>query len=445
VELVEVNNSSSRINKVTIAATAIVVALLGLVIGIEFSLGLLLVLLGGFIIVSRPELGIMLFALTYPFLGDMKIMVLSFLVLAVYLFKALRDGKIEFDRVPVTYPIIFYVVVLLFSSFLSVNPSGSLRDLALNITGMFFVFIAMNYEMKKKTVFSIIKFMILSSFFVSLYGIYQYIVGVPMESGWVDQTQNTQLKMRIYSTFENPNVLAEYLVMMIPVSVAYIVYNKNWGKKILFGAMCLVQILCIGLTYSRGGWLGLVVSCGLFLVISNYRFIFLMIPMGLLGLYLMPSSILQRISTIGSLKDSSNFYRFNLWQKSVDIIKDFWMSGIGLGYKAFMDITPLYIKNANPYHVHNTYIQLMIETGIFGLLSFLLMIISLVKMGFEVFSSKCSREIKILIMAFVCGILGVMVHGIAEHVLFNPKIIYSFWFNISIIVMLYRLHKKEAR
>lgn len=441
----EINELQSKLNKNIVAIAGGILGLLSLVIGVKMSIVLMFLLLAGFFIVSRPEFSIMFFALAYPVLGDVKIMFLSFFVLALYLFTGVKDGKINFSRVPVSYPLIFYIIVLLFSTLLSVNVSGSIRDLALNITGMFIVFIAMNFDFEKESVFSIIKMLVIGAFIVSIYGIYQYIVGVPMESGWVDQTQNTQLKTRIYATFENPNVLAEYLVMLIPITVAYIVYNKNFMKKAIFSIIFLVELLCIGLTYSRGGWLGLVISCSVFLVVTNYRFIFLMIPAALLGLYMMPSSILQRISTIGSLKDSSNFYRFNLWQKSVEIIKDFWMSGIGLGYKAFMDITPLYIKNANPYHVHNTYLQMMIETGVLGLITFLLLIGSLLKMAFEVFTSKCSKEIRIMIMALVCGIFGVMVHGMAEHVLFNPKIIYGFWFNIAIIVMFYKLYKKETR
>lgn len=174
----EVNSSSSRISSKIVVIVAIAIALLGLIIGMEFSLGLLVLVAGGYIVVSRPELGIMLFAISYPFLGDLKIMILSILILGVYFFRGLRDGEIRFDRVPVTYPLLFYVIVLVFSSFLSVNPGGSLRDLALNITGMFFVFIAMNFDLKKETVFSIIKLSVLAAFFVSLYGIYQFIVGV---------------------------------------------------------------------------------------------------------------------------------------------------------------------------------------------------------------------------------------------------------------------------
>ena len=50
---------------------------------------------------------------------------------------------------------------------------------------------------------------------VSLYGIYQYVFGTLMKT-WLDEEMFSFISTRVISTFGNPNVLGEFLVMSVP-------------------------------------------------------------------------------------------------------------------------------------------------------------------------------------------------------------------------------------
>ncbi len=52
---------------------------------------------------------------------------------------------------------------------------------------------------------------------VSMYGVYQYFFYAPDNTnGWIDSDMFYSISKRVYSTLENPNVLAEYLLLVIP-------------------------------------------------------------------------------------------------------------------------------------------------------------------------------------------------------------------------------------
>ena len=73
--------------------------------------------------------------------------------------------------------------------------------------------------------------LVFSATLVALYGLFQYIVGVEMEAAWLDVENNPDIRTRIYSVFHNPNILAEYLIMTIPLSVSLFWHSKRIHKR----------------------------------------------------------------------------------------------------------------------------------------------------------------------------------------------------------------------
>ena len=58
--------------------------------------------------------------------------------------------------------------------------------------------------------------MLTSAVMVTLYGFYQYLFGINISANeWVDGEQFPDLKIRVFSTLENPNLLAGFLVTMM--------------------------------------------------------------------------------------------------------------------------------------------------------------------------------------------------------------------------------------
>jgi len=154
---------------------------------------------------------------------------------------------------------------------------------------------------------------------------------------------------------------------------------------------------------------------------------------------------LQRISTIGSPLDTSNAYRLRVWQESLGIIKDFPLTGIGLGHESFLSIYPFYMldRGKSPFHTHNTYLQVLVETGIIGLLVFLWLLLSYFKRGLKAIASTRDKELKYLMIASLSATVGILTQGIGEVIIYLPKITILFWINIALLFLSIKIAEQQ--
>ena len=97
---------------------------------------------------------------------------------------------------------------------------------------------------------------LLVSVLVSSIGVAQKLLGVTAEGIWVDPAQFPDLKVRVYSTLVNPNILAGYLVLVIAYAAAFFnVFREDKRLRIALFGTGVLAALCLLYTYSRGNWL----------------------------------------------------------------------------------------------------------------------------------------------------------------------------------------------
>jgi O-antigen ligase len=373
------------------------------------------------------------------FLPDaLTLLVFGITILVIFIELIFYDS-FEYNVTPIGNILFLLLSIFTIRTVLSVDRSGSIRDFVLNVGSIVFIFLWTQLKIDKEKFRKIVYFLLFTAFLSGLYGIVQYIIGVPMESGWVDP--NSGIETRVFATFENPNIFAEYLIMIIPVGYAVMLREKKFKNRILTLGMGGAIFASLLFTFSRGGWLGAAAGAFLFLFMYQLSMLLKFIPVALMGLMILPASILSRIASIGSLQDASNFYRMQIWEKSVEIIKDYPLTGVGLGFNSFRKISAKYITEADPYHAHNTYLELAVEVGIIGLA--MVIFLGLKMMGMVHHILKVDKYNGVLMLGFFAGLISLMVHGMAEHVLYNPKIILLFWFYVGCINSIYAGVKKE--
>jgi O-antigen ligase len=373
------------------------------------------------------------------FLPDaLTLLVFGITILVIFIELIFYDS-FEYNVTPIGNILFLLLSIFTIRTVFSVDRSGSIRDFVLNVGSIVFIFLWTQLKIDREKFRKIVYFLLFTAFLSGLYGIVQYIIGVPMESGWVDP--NSGIETRVFATFENPNIFAEYLIMIIPVGYAVMLREKKFKNRILTLGMGGAIFASLLFTFSRGGWLGAAAGAFLFLFMYQLSMLLKFIPVALMGLMILPASILSRIASIGSLQDASNFYRMQIWEKSVEIIKDYPLTGVGLGFNSFRKISAKYITEADPYHAHNTYLELAVEVGIIGLA--MVIFLGLKMMGMVHHILKVDKYNGVLMLGFFAGLISLMVHGMAEHVLYNPKIILLFWFYVGCINSIYAGVKKE--
>ncbi len=416
------------------------------ILPIEYLLAAILGSLGLILILKDIHIGLMIGVFILPFAPDMLGLLYMFLLLAVFFFQQLfkRDRQ-ELAENFMDTPIILYLLVIIISTITSIKPGmdGSLRDLALHLGGLSFLFVMVNTVKTKEDFNRIMSFLLAAASLVALYGLYQYVVGVELDAAWVDVENNPDLKTRVYSVFYNPNILAEYLIMLIPLAVGLFWFTKKLAKKIFYLAIVLIMSLALILTMSRGGWLGFAFSALIFIILIERRLLLSIIPISLAGVFFLPQSIINRILSIRNVADSSNAYRLKLWEITGDIIRDNPIAGVGFGHIPFKETFETYIRTMPTYHAHNTFLQVAAEIGLTGLLAFVLFLFVTFKYGVKILNKSEDRYIRTMGAAAIAGLGGLIFHGIVENVLYIPRIIITFWMLVSFILTLVRIEEES--
>ena len=400
---------------------------------------LLLGTIGIALILYNIKIGIYLAVLILPFMPDMLNLLYLIFLVGVYFYKALFKKINPLTKESIDIPIIVYALLILISTITSIDPSGSFRDLAIHFTAIGFVLVIVNNINTKEDFNIFVTFLVIAATLVALYGLYQYKVGVEMEDKWVDAVNNPDVKTRVYSVFGNPNILAEYLIMIIPISASLFWYSKKIHKKAIFLITSLILTIALVLTLSRGGWVGFAFGIFIFIILIEKKLLLSIIPIVLAGVYFLPQSIVNRILTIGNLGDSSNAYRIRLWKITLEIIRDNWLVGVGFGYIPFKTTFETYIRTMPAYHSHNTYLQTMGEMGILGLIVFIMLIFVLYKYGIKRLMKQEDRYIRTMAGGVLAGLAALLAHGAVESVLYLPKIIITFWTLVGLILALMRI------
>ncbi|HPW39915.1 MAG TPA: O-antigen ligase family protein [Bacillota bacterium] len=380
------------------------------------------------LVLWRYEIGVFAVAGFIPLAPTMALLGLILLTAVSFFIRLFRDKSMKLRSTILDYFVVLFGIVLLYSFITSYTPGSSMLALLIHIAFIVFYFILVNTIKTRQQLYVLAALLVLSTTVTALYGLYQLkTVGATSEA-WVDTTLFEDIKARVGSTFENPNVLGEYLVLIIPVAIAMLWGQKNWISKLIILGLSAIMLGCLVYTYSRGAYVGLMLAFALFAVLRDRRFIILGV-IGLLMLpFMLPASVINRFASIGNLNDTSSFYRISVWLGSLRLAQDYWLSGIGLGLEPFNLVYPKYSLNAAyALHSHNIYIQLMIETGIAGLLMFFAIIAVYYKTMLAGFYKTRDRFTSTFMIAIASGMAGYLAQGMVENIWYNNRVLLTFW------------------
>ena len=363
-----------------------------------------------------------------PILPTMVVLGLSLLcvVSLVLAFACVPQRKLAYS--PGNKYILLFAFIYIVATFTSVTVSGSLLGGALTTLFILFTIVIQNSVTSRRQLDSLVYAFVVSGAAVSAYGIYQYLFGTFIASGWVDSEMFSGIGVRVFSTLGNPNVLSEYLLLVIPFAFAAILIAKRGIVKLFFIGCFGAMLLCMLLTFARGGWLGLIIAAAVFLIMLDKRFILVCI-IGLLLLYfLMPAVIVNRFLSIGNVSDSSTNFRVSIWLGTLAMLRDYWFTGIGPGVAAFNRVYPLYSYNTiHAPHSHNLYLQIVCDAGISGIIIFLAILFTFFRNLISAVSGESEKSSKILQIAAITSVLGFLIQGVTDHSFYNYRVTLIFW------------------
>lgn len=406
--------------------------LAGLIAGFTSPLYAILCL-GGlwffFMVLYKVEFGVFVTVFAAPILPTMLDVGLSLLCLFSLLIKALTTKKFKFKTDGMGFMVLALLGIYLLASLTSFVPVKGLQIWAVYFAFMVFYFVVVNTVKTKKQLFDLLTVFCLSGLCVCIYGILQYVFGWNVSQAWMDEEMFEDIKMRIYSTLENPNVLGEYILLTLPVAVGLMWKKRGVLAKLFYGGAAAVMGLALILTFSRGCWIGIMAAAAVFVTFAAGKLwglallVLPIIPM------MLPESIINRFLSIGDMKDSSTSYRVYIWMGTLLLLKDFWLSGIGPGTEAFTKVYPFYSYSmiVAP-HSHNLFLQIMVESGVLGILAFVILAVVFVRKLAAAYQVQGKLgELSVMAVAIGGAVMGFLVQGLFDNCFYNYRVFMIFW------------------
>jgi O-antigen ligase len=351
-------------------------------------------------------------------------------------------------RLPLLKPMLVFLAVMLLLAAFSVTRRASLEMTVL--FGIYIGFYLMCLvEIRDERKLYILAVIFLASVALeACLGLYQnFVTKPPLDPSWIDSTSFPNITVRVFGTMDNPNILAQYLVPGIVLGLALALRKGRLSTRVLFLGMAGIAGASLVYTWTRMGWLSLGVAIAVFLLFYDWRLFLLAAAAVFAGAsVLRPDMLTHRLASVLNLsQDSSMYYRFQIWQVSGRMIRDFWFSGVGPGSGAFQLIYNKYyaLYAMRAYHTHNLYIELLVEYGVFGTLIFLWLLGSY--FGYVLKRIAGSRGFaRTAAMAAMAGMASYLFMGLTEDCWFNFKLVFLFWFLISLTVASVRLAQRGS-
>lgn len=211
---------------------------------------------------------------------------------------------------------------------------------------------------------------LIASIVTSIGTIIWYLGGTDLVEGY---------RARWYGVYADPNRMAMNLLVVVPIAAAFIARKEEkWFIRALAFGSAALAVVCIVISHSRGGAIGLACALAVWAVREKRRGISIAMGVTLVLALIVfaPSSFWNRTDTVaGFHEDASAMGRVYGWQIASKINLDRPLLGVGMG--AFRYAWAVYAPSEAfaAYHSlvsHNLFLDVLGELGWVGMFLFLI-------------------------------------------------------------------------
>lgn len=345
-----------------------------------------------------------------------------------YLFsiKKTPKGKIK-HLLPILIAWSIYLAVSSISIFFSIDKKISSYELLRLFSILSFFVLGFFIGNFKKAKF-IPKLIFYSSIIPLVFAFYQLITETGM--GRIAGLQN-----RLYGTFSDPNSFAAFCLIVIGILVYHLSqkkstsFNKNWKEYSLLVFLVLILLA----TFSRGGWLAFLIFLTVFTLIKKPKLLLLLFG-SLIFLTLIIEPVRNRLEDVYNPPITSSVYwRFEQWSKMTDLFKKQPWTGYGIGTETIVHEKEFGFYAGNPY-THNDILKNALETGIFGALAYLILIITtLTTLLIKHFKEKNKNYRNLILVIFLIFLIE-FTFSLTSNILRTTVIQWIIWFLVGFVL-----------
>ena len=388
--------------------------------------------------------------------------IFTILIVAAWAIRMIAEKRIIFRRTSLDFFLVGYLATQLLSYFVSIDRHTSFFGYYSRFNGgllssisyslLYWAYVS---NMDKEKTVKTLKLLIIATVIVSVWGILEHfeispscliVTGKLNTDCWVQDVQN-----RVFATFGQPNWLAAWIVALSPIVWAHLINLKiktqNPKPKFLFFySLALLLFIALLYTKSRSGILGFVVESFIFWVFLTiyslksqkeflknifkklliFNFLFLILALAI-GTPWTPRLLAPRAQAIGGQASinqgsalevggtESGEIRKIVWRGAIEIWKHYPIFGTGpetfaYSYYQFRPVEHNLVSEWDFLYnkAHNEYLNIVANTGSFGLIGYLLLIFFSVKQILKNFNELLG-DLDFLSFGVFAGYVGILV------------------------------------
>jgi len=458
-------------------------ALLFVVLGVMLATMPLQVAVAGFVLVVglivllvQPVLGLVLLALVIPFSQQWQITlagirlgiaeVLLAMTVAVWLARCAARREIRIGPAPLLVPFLLLIGI---QSLTLVN-GGSFRSSLPEVfkwVEMLVVYLLAASEIEEGHVPWVLGAMLLAATLQAALGGYQFMRQVGPEA-FVLRGRF----MRAYGSFSQPNPFGGYLGMVAPLSLSFGLWATgrmvNTGERgyersspppirRLFVALLLLAttgaiVGGILMSWSRGAWLGVAAAVAIVFASRSARpvpwivgLVLLVALLAVVGQGLLPDALLDRLAGLDDYVQyatqvditrvevtDANFAvleRVAHWKAAWSMFSERPWLGVGIGnYEAAYPAHAVPRWSAALGHAHNIYLHYLAETGLIGLIAYLILFVASITLAWRVRWESVGID-----RAIAIGAIGMLAH-LAVHNLVDNLYVQGIYLQVALVL-----------
>ncbi len=417
-----------------------------------------------------PKIGIFFLVFSLPFeripsveIGGYTVKINQIIVLILMLafighlvFK--KDFKLVKNRL-LPFLLLFLAAVVL--SFLnSFELTRSILVFLLFCFVFVVFFLVPNLVRDKETLKLIIKILAFVTILVCLFGLYQYLgdsfLGLPQTLTGLREAYIKKVLgfTRIQATLLEPLYLANFLIIPMTLLFALFLSGQIKVKWFWVAAFFILVLTVFILTVARSGYLGLAAA---FLVVMLFRaksflslknlllFVLVVAISGLLALVFLGGARNQFFAhsqaPLAGEGQASVEERGETSKTAFKVFAEHPILGIGLGnFGPDYDNYPSQMPEGGWQTVNNQYLEILAETGILGLATFILFLLVLFMYSWRAFRITKNPYLAAFILGCVAALIGILV----QYNFFSTLYIIYIWFLMGLLVAVQNIiFKKE--
>lgn len=263
------------------------------------------------------------------------------------------------------------------------------------------------------------------------------------------------------------------LAIFIPVFVGFS-FTKTYSKTLRFFSFLVLAFLIMALilSYSRAAWVSLAFAILVYLVIAlKIKLKWILVTFGiLLSIFFLfqndiwekleknkqgtSANFLEHVQSISNVTtDDSNLERLNRWASALRMFRERPVLGFGPGtyqfeyapFQRYSEKTRISTNAGDRGNAHSEYIGPLAESGVLGIFWFVSILVVVVRTGLRVYKKTDSKEIKMLSLSVLLGLITYYFHGTMNDFLDTDKASVPFWGFIAILVALDLYYMPKAK